>query len=101
MQGACELSPEPPHGLRIDVLPDVLDLAVFVETGTAEFAAVTGPLHSAPFRLRHIGVVVVDPDSSMPQSARDALCFARVLGPNRAGQPVVGVVGDAYRIVFV
>src|SRR6267142_1031115 len=85
------LSPEPPLGPWVGVLPDVLDLAVFVETGPAEFAAVAGALHSAPFGLRYVGVIVVDPDGPVPQPVRNALGFARVLGPHSAGQPVDGV----------
>src|SRR5262249_3623641 len=55
-------APEPPFGLWIGVLPDVFDLAVFVEADVTEFAAVAGTFHSAPLGLRHVGVVIVDPD---------------------------------------
>src|SRR5262245_25807231 len=80
VQWAPGLSPEPSFGPWIGVLPDVLDFAVFVESDAAEFATVAGALHAAPFGLRHVGVVVVDPDGSVPQPVRDALGLACVLG---------------------
>ena len=83
------------------VVPDVLGLAVLVETRLAELAADAGLLVAAPLRLRDVGVVVVDPDRAHPQPAGDALGPAGVLGPDRAGQPVEAVVGDPHRRVLV
>src|SRR5690349_17866995 len=94
-------APEPPFGPWVGVLPDVFDLAVLIETGAAEFATVAGALHPAPFGLRHVRVVIVDPDGSVSQPVRNALSLACVLGPDRARQPVVGVVGDPHRVVFI
>ena len=39
-------------------------------------------------------MVVVDPHRSVPEGARDALRLRRVRRPHRAGQAVLGVVGD-------
>src|ERR1700682_1056062 len=97
----CELAPEPPLGARVGVLPDVLDLAVFVETDAAEFAAVARALHTAPFSLRHVGVVVIDPDRAVPQAFRDPLSLACVLRPDRACEPVDGVIGQSDCLVLV
>src|SRR4051794_10317756 len=92
---------EPALGLRVDVVPDVLGLAILVETRAAELTADAGLLVAAPLGLGHVGVVVVDPDRPHPQPAGDALCLAGVLRPHRTGQAVEAVVGDPDRIVLV
>jgi hypothetical protein len=99
--GAGDYPRKPAFGPWIGVLPHVLDFAVFVESDAAEFATVAGALHAARFGLRHVGVVVVDPDGSVPQPVRDAPGLACVLGPHRACQPVDGVIGQPHRFVFV
>ena len=86
---------------RADVVPDVLGLAVLVEAGGPELAADAGLLEAAPLGLRHVRVVVVDPDRAHPQPGRDPLALAGVLGPDRAGQAVDRVVGDPDRLVLV
>ena len=62
---------------------------------------VPGLLVAAPLGLRHVRVVVVDPDRAHPQPGGHALALAGVLGPDRAGQPVDAVVGDRDRLVLV
>src|SRR4029453_7217598 len=92
---------EPVLGAGAKVLPDVLGLAVLVQSGRAELAADAGPAEAAPLGLRQVGVVVVDPHRPVPQPGRDPLGLSGVLGPDRTGQAVVGVVGDPHRVVLV
>ena len=65
-----------------------------------ELAADAGLLVAAPLGLRDVRVVVVDPDRAHPQPGRDALGLAGVLGPDRAGQAVLAVVGDPDGLVL-
>src|SRR4029078_5424900 len=55
------------HG-RPQVVPDVLGLAVLVETGLAELAAHARLLVAAPLGLGDVRVVVVDPDRDTAQT---------------------------------
>src|SRR3954470_7035726 len=86
---------------RADVVPDVLGLAVLRQPGLAELAPEARLFVTAPLGLRHVRVVVVDPDRAHPQPARDPLALARVLRPDGAGQAVDAVVGDADGVVLV
>src|SRR5690606_40699313 len=83
---------EPAHRSRVDVVVDVLGLAVFVETVRSEFPPDAGFTEAAPFGLRHVRVKVVDPHGSVTQSVRHPLRTGRVVGPHRARKTVVGVV---------
>ncbi len=65
-----------------------------------ELAADPRLLVAAPLRLRHVRVVVVDPDGAHPHPSRDPLRLPGVLGPDRAGQPVGAVVGEGHRVVL-
>src|ERR671919_3244863 len=82
------------------VLPDVLGLAVLVQARRAELAADARLLVAAPLGLWDIGMVVVDPHRAVLKAAGDTLGPAGVLRPDRAGQTVVGVVGDADSVVL-
>src|SRR5256885_13914329 len=82
------------------VLPDVFDLAVFVQPGRPELAPDAGLLEATPLRLRDVGVVVVDPDRPVAQPLRDPLGPAGVLRPDGSGEAVHGVVGDAHGVVL-
>src|ERR1700709_226846 len=95
------VAPEPVRGGRGDVVPDVLGLEVLLEARTAELAADARLLVAAPLGLRDGGVVSVDPDRAPPDRSGHRLALAGVVGPHRAGQPVDGVVGDAYGVVLV
>src|SRR3954465_14298751 len=92
---------EPELRLGIDVVPDVLGLAVLVEPGRAELAADAGPAEAAPLGLRYVGMVVVDPHRAVPQPVGDPLGPPGVLRPHGTGEAVGGVVRDAHRVVLV
>ncbi len=64
------LPSEPAGRPRCRVLPDVLGLTVLVETGRAELPADPGALEAAPFCLRQVRVVVVDPDRPVRAAGR-------------------------------
>ncbi|CAM5732230.1 hypothetical protein SALBM311S_01608 [Streptomyces alboniger] len=66
----------------------------------SEFAPEAGLLEAAPFRLRYVGVVVVDPDRAEPQPPRDPGSLGLVARPDGAGEAVDGVVRDAYHLVL-
>src|SRR4029079_4238525 len=85
----------------VDVVPDVLGLAVLLETRATELAADARLLVDAPLGLRDVRVVVVDPDRAHAQPAGDALAFTGVAGPHRTGESVDAVVGDPDRVVLV
>ena len=81
-------------------MPDVLGLAVLGETCQAELAPVARSSEPAPLRLREVGAEVVDPDRSVPEGAGDPLGAGGVGGPDRTGEPVVGVVAERDRLVL-
>ncbi len=72
----------------------MLGLAVFGETAGAQLTADAGLSEAAPFRLRQIGMEVVDPDGAVPQQAGDPPGPVFVGGPHRSGEAVLGVVGE-------
>src|SRR5262245_46277604 len=86
---------------RPDVLPDVLDLPVLVEAGWPKFAADPGLLVSAPLGLRHVRVVVVDPDGAVAKPPGNPLSAAGILRPHGSGESVDGVVGDGDSLVLI
>src|SRR5699024_5868926 len=94
------LAREPAGDGRLGVLVDVLGLGVLLETGGAQLAADARLLETAPLRLRQVGVEVVDPDGAVAQAPRDPVRGPGVRGPHRAGQAVLGVVGDRDRLLF-
>ena len=59
-----------------------------------------GLLEAAPLGLRQVGVVVVDPDRPVAQPRGDPLGAPGVRGPDRAGQPVGGVVAERDGLVL-
>ena len=82
---------QPPNqrcGAGSDVLPDVLGLAVLVQAGRAQLPADAGLLEAAPLRLRHVGVVVVDPDRAVRAAARRPAgpCRRPASTPRRPGR---------------
>ena len=58
---------------RPGVLPDVFGLTVLVQAARAKLPADARLLEATPFGLRHVGVVVVDPDRAVAQPAGDPL----------------------------
>src|ERR687890_2189672 len=86
---------------RPDVVPDVLGLAVLLETRLPELAPDARLLVAAPLGLGDVGVVVVDPHRPHAQAGRDPLAPAGVLSPDRAGEAVDRVVRDPHRLVLV
>ena len=78
----------------------MLGLEVLVQAGRSEFATHAGLLEAAPFRLRKIRVVVVDPDGSVTQRSGDAFRLARIRGPHGAGEAVDGVVAQGDRLLL-
>src|SRR5437764_9885442 len=63
-------------------------------------AAVARLLEAAERRV-HVEGAAVDVDLPGADAPRDALRARLVLGPNRAGEAVDGVVGDAHRFVLI
>src|SRR5688500_15068572 len=66
----------------------------FLEPRKPELAAETRALDAAEGHLRGDVERGVDPDDAAPQRPRDAHRLVEVLGPERVGEAVAGVVGD-------
>src|SRR5215212_7231922 len=98
--GGSRPTAEPVCCCRRQIPPDVFGLAVLRETVMAELTSETGLLVTAPLRLRHVGVIVVDPYRSGVQTGRHSIGFGVIAGPNGTGQAVVGVVRQAKRLFF-
>src|ERR1700755_3323032 len=96
--GMPALPREPVRGTRAGVVVNVLLLLVFLQAGGPEFAADARLAEPAPFRLRKVRVVVVDPHGSVPERAGHPFGLSRVGGPSRAGQAVGGVVAEPDRL---
>src|SRR5699024_10401463 len=79
---------------------DVFGHGVLFHAGNTEFATNTGLLESAPLCLRQVWVVVVDPDGTVTQFARNAGGDTRIGRPDCAGQTVVGVIGNGDGFIF-
>src|SRR5580765_3037899 len=91
---------EPAGRCRLGVLVNVLDLAVLVEAGRAQFPPDPGLLEAAPLGLRDVGVVVVDPDRPVAKRGGDTLGAGGIGRPDGTRQSVGRVVAEADCVVL-
>src|SRR5258705_4761662 len=80
---------------------DGLGVQVAIDAFGSQFAAITAALDAAEWRERVHAVALVDPERASADTRGDRHGSAGVAGPHRPGQAVVGIVGNAHRVILV
>src|SRR5205807_89206 len=85
----------PADGSFVEIDEDLFGLEIFFESPGAQLAAKAGLLVAAPGSFDIRWLHVIDPNNTGTQGFDDAEGFIDIASPDRGGQAVGSVVGDA------